>query len=257
MCTNWKDVQDHTIHGDQEYMLLGQHERATYANLEETMLKEMMDNVSSECETRPYIVHDHTMLLEYSLLLCSYMMPWLNFLQLPPPTQPRTHPGPLPDSTFIATAREAVASGPSVGTSIAQKAEQMKKEKLRQFEEKKEAEVLRKLQEADKKAQEKKAIAAEKLQRKKEAAEQKKLETQQRKAQAAEEKRKAQEEKKLAQAAAKAAAAEEKRIEQQKKKENQAAAKAATADRRSTRVGSSWTGYYPGTRTSMFDVFKD
>ncbi|EMS65075.1 Anthocyanidin 5,3-O-glucosyltransferase [Triticum urartu] len=124
-------------------------------------------------------------------------------------------------------------------------------------EEKKEAEVLRKLQEADKKAQEKKAIAAEKLQRKKEAAEQKKLETQQRKAQAAEEKRKAQEEKKLAQAAAKAAAAEEKRIEQQKKKENQAAAKAATADRRSTRVGSSWTGYYPGTRTSMFDVFKD
>lgn len=214
-------TQDHTIHGDQEYMLQGQHEeRATYANLEETMLKEMMDN-------------------------------------LPPPSQPITHPGPLPDSTFIATAREAAGTGPSVGTSISQKAQQMKQEKLRQFEEKKEAEVLKKLQEAEKKAQEKKAIAAEKVQRKKEAAEQKKLETQQRKAQVAEEKKKEQEEKKLAQAAAKAAAAEERRIEQQKKKANQAAAKAAAAERRSNGVGSSWTGDYPGTRTSMFDIFRD
>lgn len=76
MYTNCKYVQDHTIHGDQEYMLQGQHEeRATYANLEETMLKEMMDNVSSQCETMTYIVQDHTMLLEYSLLLCTYMMP--------------------------------------------------------------------------------------------------------------------------------------------------------------------------------------
>lgn len=179
------------------------------------------------------------------------------FWQLPPPSQPITHPGPLPDSTFIATAREAAGTGPSVGTSISQKAQQMKQEKLRQFEEKKEAEVLKKLQEAEKKAQEKKAIAAEKVQRKKEAAEQKKLETQQRKAQVAEEKKKEQEEKKLAQAAAKAAAAEERRIEQQKKKANQAAAKAAAAERRSNGVGSSWTGDYPGTRTSMFDIFRD
>lgn len=224
------DEAEPVITQEQEYQLHNQEERATYANMDETMLNVMQQN-------------------------------------LPPPREIR-HPVPVPESGFIANAREATTSGPSV-QNVAMQAQAMKQEKLKEFQAKKEAAELKKLQDAENKALEKQALAAEKALKRKEAAEQRKIEAQLKRELDAEQRRKVQEEKKATQAAAKAeqaAAKAAKRVELEKKRAEQAAAKAAQEEARAAAAqanansgaGSSAAKFvlYPGKKVSMFDEFR-
>jgi hypothetical protein len=132
------------------------------------------------------------------IYLCIFELNFLLFnVQVPPPRRRSVHPRPLPDSSFIdAEQRQNVA----LGGSVAGVAEAMKREKLRAYEEKKEAALAEKLKKT-----------AEAKQLKAEMAQLRKLQAQQRKEAAAEVKRLAAAEKRNAQLAAKAQKAEEKK----------------------------------------------
>ena len=76
---------------------------------------------------------------------------------------------PLPESGFVANAREAAGTEPPM-QNISMQAQAMKQEKLKQYEPRKEAAELKKLQDAENKALEKQALAAEQALKRKEAA---------------------------------------------------------------------------------------
>ena len=137
------------------------------------MLDVMQENVSAHPYNAAWQTFTLTVLIP-TLQLISILN--CNFLQLPPTREIR-HPVALPESSVIAAAREAAATGPSV-QNIAMQAQVLKQEKLKEFQQRKEAAELKKLQDVEKKTLEKQARAAERAQQRKEATEQRRLQAQ-------------------------------------------------------------------------------
>jgi hypothetical protein len=181
---------------------------ATVENIDDSMLEEMVEQVFCIYQCLLYSIFHY--IFEFNFLLFN--------VQVPPPRRRSVHPRPLPDSCFIAA--EQRQSVP-LGGSVAGVAEAMKREKLRSYEEKKEAALAEKL----KKTEEAKQLKYEMGQLRK-------LQAQQRKQEAAEMKKLAATEKRNAQLTAKAKKAEEKKklaAARQQIAAEKRAAKAATS----------------------------